>query len=254
MQKYKVSILGCGWLGLALAKELSKQYKVVCSVSSKESFKDLSFGKKIILNHDNRYVNIDFYLTDTLIISIPPRGDYLAYLKIISQYIKPNTQVILFSSISIYNQTSGRIIEKMDQNIKNPNIMLSGEKFLNENIPSLLILRLGGLMGYDRVAGKYSAGKTIAKNSYTNYVHRDDVIEIIKICIKQKITNNTFNIVAPLYISKKKLYDYNAEKYRLKKTIFLDERANKKIVCSKKMQKLLNFNFKYRTLKTICNS
>ncbi len=254
MQNYKVSILGCGWLGFALAKKLSKDYQVFCSVSSDKSIKNLTHQNKTILNEDNGYIDANFYQTDRLIIAIPPRGNYLSCLDMISQQIKPNTQVILLSSISVYGQTSGIVTEKMCRAIDSGAIMIEGEKLLQQSIPSLLILRLGGLMGYDRIAGKYSAGKTMSKNSFINYVHRDDVVDVLKQCIEQNITHDIFNVVAPFHSSRKEVYDYHASKYGFEKTFFVDETLGGKKVSSQKLQKQLGFKFKHNTLETICNS
>jgi len=49
----------------------------------------------------------------------------------------------------------------MSQEITTVNTMLEGEKILQQYQPSVLILRLGGLMGYNRIAGRYSADKPI---------------------------------------------------------------------------------------------
>jgi len=78
-------------------------------------------------------------------------------------------------------------------------------------------------MGYDRIAGKYSASKSVAYDSYANYVHRDDTIRVIEHLIELDITKGIYNVVAPLYKSKKEIYDQNAKKFGFDKIDFISE-------------------------------
>ena len=132
--------------------------------------------------------------------------------------------------------------------------MQQGELLVQKNFPSVLVLRLGGLMGYGSIAGKYSAGKTLHQNRFINYAHRDDVVNLIHLCIVKSIKKNTFNVVAPLHPTCKELYDYNARRYQFPPTIFSDETKSGKIVSSAKIEKILSFSFKYRTVENICQS
>jgi hypothetical protein len=231
----RVSILGCGWVGKALAKKLEPFYSVMVSVQSQSSLDKLEIKNKIILNSSNGFSSSEFYETDVLIIAIPPRDAYLENLNTIFTYIKKDTQVILLSSTSVYTQTKGVVSEKDTEKITNPPLMLQAERLLQQKYPSLLILRLGGLMGYNRVAGKYTAGKTLEHDAYVNYVHRDDVVAIIEKCIEQNIKANCFNVVAPLRATKRKIYDYNSKCYGFEKTLFLSSEVKGKRVSSLKL-------------------
>ena len=85
------------------------------------------------------------YSCDTLVIAMPPRKNYLEVLTLTMKDIEGSTQIIFLSSTSFYD---GREM-----------VVKGGEliQTLNENV---LILQLSGLMGYNRIAGKYTAGKT----------------------------------------------------------------------------------------------
>ena len=52
--KQKISILGCGWVGNALAKQLENAYFVMASVQIQSSFDALEIQNKIILNSKNK--------------------------------------------------------------------------------------------------------------------------------------------------------------------------------------------------------
>lgn len=250
----KVSILGCGWVGKALALELENTYTIMASVQSQSSFDALKVKRRVILNQKNNFNSPSFYKTNTLIIAIPPRGAYLENLITIISHIQEPTQLILLSSTSVYTQTEGVITEEDTQNITTPSLMLQAEEELQALYPSLLILRLGGLMGYNRIAGKYTDGKTLVHNAYVNYVHRDDVVAVIKKCIEKDIRATTYNVVAPIGATKKEIYDYNSKRYGFKKTNFKSNDIKGKQVSSKKLQKELNYTFLCSSIESISRS
>jgi len=239
----RVSILGCGWVGKALAKQIEPFYSVMVSVQSQSSLDTLEVKNKIILNSSNGFSSSEFYKTDVLIIAIPPRDAYLKNINTIFTHIKKDTQVILLSSTSVYIQTKGVVREKDTEKISNPPLMLQAEQLLQDKYSSLLILRLGGLMGYNRVAGKYTSGKTLEHDAYVNYVHRDDVVAIIEKCIEQNIQANCFNVVAPLRATKREIYDYNSKCYGFGKTLFLSSEVKGKQVSSLKLIEKVGYRF-----------
>jgi nucleoside-diphosphate-sugar epimerase len=253
IKKHKVSILGCGWLGLALAKKLQAEYDLICSVSSKESLSKTKPFKTIIQNSNN-YNNKEFFDTNTLLIAFPPKNNYLNNLLEVAKNIKKDTQTILISSTSIYKSLDKEYITEKDSNlIKEPNIMLQAELLIKKLIPNVVILRAGGLMGYNRIAGKYSAGKKL-ENKYVNYIHQEDLIDVIKLIISKKINTKTYNVVAPLNKTRKEVFSYTSKKYNFTKTTFTNIKPTKNIILSTKLQKELNFKFQYNTIETMFNN
>ena len=253
MKKEIISILGCGWVGKALARQLDVDYAVKASVRSEEAYETLNVEKKYILNTENHFKKASFYETDTLIISLPPRDNYLVNLQEIVKNVHKTTQLILLSSTSVYAQTSGIVLEEDTQEIKTPNLMLQGERLVEELFPSVVILRLGGLMGYNRVAGKYTAGKSLEHDAPVNYVHRDDVVNVIELCIKKKLMFSVMNVTAPIEVSKKEIYDFNSQKYAFKKTFFVSSEIKGKYVSSTKLSEELAYNFLYFKCENICS-
>ena len=241
-----VSILGAGWVGKALAYHLEQHYHIKASVQSKSSFNSLDIEDKFLLNSNNNYFHQDFYSTDTLVIAIPPRGEYLELLTRVLTYINPKTQLILLSSTSIYQQTHGRVIERDSHTIiENHSLMLQAEQLLQRKHPYLIILRLGGLMGYNRIAGKYSEGTTIRQNAPVNHIHRDDVVEIIKQIIEKSIRNEVFNAVAPKHPSKQELYNKNAKQFSFQPTTFERSEVEGRTISSQKLIEHLKYEFIY---------
>jgi len=241
-----VSIFGCGWLGQALAFELEQHYKVQVSVRSELSYKGLSFKNKFLLNKNNNFYHKGFFTTNTLVIAIPPKDSYLQILGTVLSHTKKTTQIILCSSTSVYTQTKGIVSEEDTQEIIEPSLMLEAERLIQENRQDILILRLGGLMGYTRIAGKYTAGKSVKNDTYVNYIHRDDVVAIIKKCIQDTIKENIYNLVAPIHSSKKELYIKNSSLFNFTKTTFENDNIVGKQVSSKKLIKELKYVFVYQ--------
>ena len=78
-EREKIAILGCGWLGLPLAKSLlSKRYEIAGSTTSENKLEVLKnagiFPFQIQLDENEIIGNIQDFLkeTDVLVIDIPP--------------------------------------------------------------------------------------------------------------------------------------------------------------------------------------
>ncbi len=209
----RVSILGCGWTGKALAESLeAHSYKINC------------LSRDIKAN-----VEAHMYACDTLVIAIPPRDNYINVLGETLTKIDMTTQVILLSSISFYDGKA---------------LVVEAEGLVSKMHPDVTILRLGGLMGYERIAGKYTAGKVLTSDSRTNYIHRDDVISIIESIMEQDIRSEIFDVVAPVQLTKKVIFDQNAKKFGFKETEFLKGDIKGKALSPTKLRDVLGYIFK----------
>lgn len=204
----KVAILGCGWVGEALLQSLNaNKYETICLLRDMEA---------------------NNYDCDTLVIAIPPRDNYLEVLTKTLEKINPNTQVILLSSISFYDGKP---------------LVIEAEALVQSMHEDTVILRLGGLMGYDRVAGKYTAGKVLTSDSRTNYVHRDDVVNILINIIDKNIRNEVFDVVAPIQSTKKQIFTQNAKVFGFKETEFLSGDEVGKVLTPTKLCEMLGYVF-----------
>ncbi len=238
----KVSIFGCGWVGKALLEAIRHDYEVYCSVQNQSSYDALEGEKRFLLSADNLYDEI-FYDVDVILIAIPPRGEYLKTLTQLLSFLPSNTQLILLSSTSVYTQTEGMVIEDDTQEIEEPTLMLQAERLVASLRSDVLILRLGGLMGYERVAGKYTAGKTKAHDVPVNYIHRDDVVSVIKLCIDNDTRTEVFNVVAPLHPKQSEVYALNAKAFGGEETCFDSDKVLGKVVSSEKLVNYFDYLF-----------
>ena len=215
-KKKKIAILGCGWVGNALKDKLeSKGDEVNC------------------LSRDiNMDTLVGFYACDTLIIAIPPSDTYLDVLEDVVFSVSLNealdTQIIFLSSTSFYNSKK---------------IIIEAEELVKIKDENTVILRLGGLMGYDRIAGKYTEGKTI-ENRPTNYVHRDDVVGIIESIIEKNIRNKIFNVVAPKQSTRKEIFIQNAKQFGFEQTHFDGNSSRTNSLTPEILCDVLGYSFK----------
>lgn len=208
-----VSILGCGWTGKALKESLEEDaYNVHCLLRDVKS---------------NDVVHM--YNCDVLIIAIPPRENYLEVLEETLKKIDVSTQVIFLSSISFYDGKA---------------LVVEAEALMQKMHPSVTVLRLGGLMGYERIAGKYTAGKILTSDARTNYIHRDDVVGVVENIIHQNVCSEIFDVVAPVQSTKRKIFTQNAKAFGFKKTEFLGGDEVGKILSPTKIYDVLGYVFK----------
>lgn len=239
----RISIFGCGWLGRALADSLKANYFIQASVQTQHSYNAFNLRNKCLLNEENAFYSTNFYQTDLLIIAIPPKGNYLQTLERVLSYLDEEVQIILLSSTSVYTQSSAETIETDTRSITTPSLMLEAERFVRKKRPESLVLRLGGLMGYDRVAGSYSVGKTFEHDVYVNYVHRDDVVSVITLCIEKRVKADYYNVVAPIHRSRKEVYHANADRFGFAKARFTTHVIKGKKVSCEKLIKALGYHF-----------
>ncbi|RXJ69226.1 GDP-L-fucose synthase [Halarcobacter ebronensis] len=241
------SILGTGWLGFALAKELKKDYSVKVSIRDLEKENQMiSEGLEPYLLDENNLQNLDSLLnSDFIFINFPPKKskDYITFLEnIYSNKNILNKKVIFISSTSIYKKEEGVFDEDSPLNESN-SLVFKAENLIKNKTD--IIFRCSGLMGYNRIAGKYFAGKSLdCEDSKVNYVHRDDVINATKFVIENDISG-IFNLCSKVHPTKKEIYTYNAKRFGFEEPIFKNKKSyENKIIDGSKIESL-GFRYKY---------
>lgn len=252
----KIAILGCGWLGLPLAKALlENNYIVNGSSTTIEKTETLSaFGIKafqVNLEQQSNSLN-DFLNAEELIITIPPKStNYAKSIETLLPKIEASTikRVIYTSSISVYGNVTGVITEKtethptrtsVEQIIEVEQLLLNNKSF------STNVIRLGGLIGNDRHPAYHVTGKLLnTPNDLINLIHLEDCIATIQLLLKSNITNNIFNLVNPYHPTKANYYTNCCKYLNLPLPIIKnDSKISKKEISSKKICTSLNYQFK----------
>ncbi|WP_229860110.1 hypothetical protein [Candidatus Sulfurimonas baltica] len=189
---------------------------------------------------DKTQDNSSFYHCDTMIIAINPKHNYLQTLSKIAELTKPTCRVILMSSTSVYKEFDCEIDESAV--ITKTSLQKEAEELMQALKDSVVILRLGGLMGEDRISGKWKSSSSFA-DGFVNYIHRDDVIKITKELIQSSYTNGIYNLVAPKHPLRSEVHKKNSEGFGFELGEF--EGNSYRIVNSDKIIKELNYTFLY---------
>jgi len=231
-----VAILGCGWLGLPLARSLlGAGYTVHGSTTSANKLNLLSEAGinpfHIQLEEQKVVGPIKAFLknVDVLLINVPPGlrngGSENYVLKMESlckaMLVSGVRNVLFVSSTSVYGRGEG---ETTEDTAPAP-LTESGRQVLEAELlfrstPRFksIIIRLGGLIGPNRHPVTRLAGKKGLKNGDDpiNLIHLNDAIHVIRTVLEGQHWNQVFNAVYPAHPSKKNYYRKEAQKRQLK--------------------------------------
>ena len=273
----KITILGCGWLGLPLAKSLLAKGYVVKGSTTSESKLDLLKNAGILsfqiqLEEHQISGNIEEFLkeTDVLVIDIPPglrreistsnEMTFVNKVKTLIPFIEKSgiQKVIFVSSTSVYGD-GFPIVEITEETKPNPDTESGKQLAITETLLQsnshfkTTVIRFGGLLGDNRHPIKFLAGRTNVENpdAPVNMIEREDCIGIIEKILKYSETSEqhdnwgeTFNAVAPQHPTRKAYYHKKAEIFNLPLPTFAEDSESKgKIISSEKVETILGYSF-----------
>jgi nucleoside-diphosphate-sugar epimerase len=261
-KRFAVSILGCGWYGLALAKSLIKEgYLVKGSTTSIEKLESLQeFGIKsyqVDFSTENEVYSPKFFQSDVLFIAIPPKrksGEVNSYPQKIKAICKAAADgrikhVILISSTGVYGNT-GQVLNELNEPIpasESGHALLLAENIVitQENISSTII-RFGGLFGPDRDPGRFLKGKQAIPNGLApvNMIHLNDCLGISHLILEQASFGRVYNACSPQHPSRIDFYSRSAIKASESPPDFIRELKEWKIVDSVNIPLYLKYIFK----------
>jgi len=243
--KDKISIIGAGWLGLALANYLNEQNYDIQIVKKSKPVPTLEkFWLKKDIDTDNLF---ELSEAKVWIYMLPP----VSTEKILSRLekilsLKLPEKIILISSTGIYPDEN-KIWKETDLpagGFEKTALELTEKIWFDTGICS--ILRCSGLVGPGRNPAKFlAAKKNIPKpNAPVNLVHQWDVIQAISTLIKNENLSEVYNLAAPFHPSRIDFYSKMAEKYQLEKPEFLSDLTLGKEIFGQKIVDKTCFKYK----------
>lgn len=261
-----ISVLGCGWLGKPLAKELRRLgHTLRGSTTSQQKLKELQFegiaAYRIKLLPEGVRGDLTAFLSEArlLIVDIPPglrsdpEADFSGKIELLKEYIErsPVEQVIFVSSTSVYADSEELPVyteeDEPNGTAENSLQLITAEKSLQAGKSfTTTIVRFGGLTGADRHPVRYLSGRKNIKDpkASVNLIHRDDCIGIVKEIISKEAWGNVFNAVYPEHPSKEAYYSQKAKELQLEKPEFDRSEASKgKKIASVNLEFKLNYKF-----------
>lgn len=264
--KSQISVIGCGWLGLALAKNLVKDQFIVKGSTTTKNKLDVLNTHKIkpyLVNLNESEITGDYsqFLTGskTIIINIPPglrrnpSKNHVLEIKHLMHAIEAHSikNVLYISSTSVFKNEVDfpKITAKTKPNAtaSNAKQLIMIEQMLRDNSNfNTTILRFGGLIDENRHPSTMLSGRKNVSNPKApiNLIHKKDCIAIIKTIIKNNQWNLVLNAAFPKHIDKETYYkeDCKAKNLPLPNYNYTEE-SKGKIIDSSTLVQLLNYTF-----------
>ncbi|TVZ25959.1 nucleoside-diphosphate-sugar epimerase [Gillisia sp. Hel_I_86] len=262
-----ISILGCGWLGLPLAKKLIEGgHTLNGSTTSRDKMNSLGnegiAPYKIQLFEEGVQGDISSFLenSEVLIIDIPPglRKDpevnFVAKIGRLKSYVeKSGIQKVLFVSATSVFEDGKNLPTYTEEDVpngtaENAKQLIEAEELLkaSDNYKTS-VLRFGGLIGPGRHPVNYLSGKTDLKDPEgpVNLIHLEDCIGIIEAIIEKDAWGETFHGVCPEHPTRKEYYSRVAKVKGLAGMSFNEDSVSKgKVIKSVNIDEILGYQFK----------
>ncbi|MGF1512110.1 MAG: SDR family oxidoreductase [Elainellaceae cyanobacterium] len=217
MTTSNATILGCGYVGEAVARRWQDQGLVVTATTTTPSrlsqLETLAQQTALIKGSDRPALVSLLQDQAVLLVSVgAPRSDayrqtYLETAKSLATVLPdtPITQVIYTGSYAVYGDRQGAWVSEADEISpvnKNGEILAETERILLDLATasrSVCVLRLGGIYGPGRELAKIfgRAADTTrpgAGDDASNWVHLDDIVEAIDFARRQRLSG-LYNLV-----------------------------------------------------------
>lgn len=266
MNVKKISILGCGWLGLPLARRLlAEGYEVKGSTTREEKLGSLKAAGiepgRIVLGETVEGDLKGFLDSDVLILDIPPgRREEVeeSHVLQVSQLIdallvSPVKHVLFVSSTSVYPDLGREVVEDdaQDPDLAGKpagRVLLFAEEMLrSERAFSTTVVRFGGLIGPGRNPSDFlQRMKTVVDPEQpVNLIHLDDCIGIVCAILRQGAWGEVFNACCPGHPTRGAFYEAAASRLGIDVPQADRPAASRpfKIVSSRKLADVLGYRF-----------
>ncbi|NTV66131.1 MAG: SDR family oxidoreductase [Chlorobaculum sp.] len=236
MNVKKISILGCGWLGLPLGRYLAGEgFTVKGSTTSERKIAALKEAGiepyKIVIGEALEGDIASFLDSDILVLDIPPgRGEavvehHVGQISLLIDALadSPVRYVLFVSSTSVYPSPGREVVEtdaedpEVADSLAGRALLYVEEMLRSESSFSTTVLRFGGLIGPGRNPAEFMQRMTEIANpgQPVNFIHLDDCIGIIAAIIRQGEWGEVFNACAPLHPTRGEIYKAAAESHGL---------------------------------------
>ena len=231
-----VAIIGCGYVGTAVARYWSQMGLVVTATTTTEErvadLEAVATRVLVVKGDDEAALQSAMQNQDTLLLSVGARNadvyeaTYLrtaqTLVKVLEQ-VSSVQQVIYTGSYAVYGDRQGEWVDEespLSPASRNGEILAETEQVLlsARNLKSC-ILRLGGIYGpgrelvkiFGRLAGTTQPGDG---KDRTNWVHLDDIVAVVEFARRHKL-QGIYNLVNEVPLTKRELFDRVCERHNL---------------------------------------
>lgn len=244
----KVAIIGCGYVGMAVAYYWQKQGHFVTVTTTREErvaeLEKVAAQVVIMQGNDAKAVQSLVQNQDTCLLSVAPistrqvdaevyRETYIPTAKNLVAALQETPtvkEVIYLSSCSVYGNKNGEWVDetsRVDTDNEYNQVLYETEQILLNSACEDLkvcILRLGGIYGLGRELIKRLsrlAGKTLpgSGESFACWIHLDDIVRAVDFA-RQKRLNGIYNLVNDLRWTSRELCDYVCDHQGLERIVW----------------------------------
>jgi len=254
-ENLKIGILGSGWLGSAIGKELSTRGYSVWGTTTRGSrlgeLRDEGITP-VLLKLGNRGENENPVLpeADFILLFMSPQVIWNER-HTLSRMVRScgAKSMLLASSTSVYPDSNGRVKEEDAEYIQSAHsgiVMLSLEDhFRNLTDIQTVVFRFGGLYGPGRDPGRFLSGRAILDggDAPVNLVHQEDCIRAVLTVLNATQQTGTYNICADEHPSRSEFYTYAAEKLGVEPPRFSGKKMDFKIVDNSLFKRTFDFEY-----------
>lgn len=233
----RIGIIGCGWLGKALAEQLViRGDQVVTTVRTQDKAIELSEGNFICLPLALPIETLrqhQVFQHDIIVVAITPqfKKGRIDYAQNIEQIIDAAehtgvVKLILVSSTGALAGNTGVINEDaayLAEDEKSVLLQQAEQSVINAKLQGKVI-RMSGLVGEDRKPGRFLAGKQDLKQALApvNLIHQIDAIGLLLKLIDSDTSQQIFHGVSNTLVNRKDFYQQAAKSMRLEPPTFSD--------------------------------
>lgn len=268
-----VSVIGCGWLGAPLARQLvDREWEVRGSTTTPEKIDPLKENgiEAVLLTLDPTPRGTDWeslFESSVLVLNIPPPRDaedvHVAHRRQIEAIQlaagRGNVEWVLFaSSTGVYPRVE-RTVSESDCPPGEPDALpgprretsealLEAERILME-APEFdtTVVRLAGLYDTeDRHPGRFLAGrKGVGRpNAPVNLIHREDAVGVFLSVLEKDVRGDVFNACADAHPTRQEFYTRAADALGLDPPSFDDQDSTTgKRVSNRKIKETCGYQF-----------
>lgn len=266
-----ISILGCGWLGGALARHLHDEgVSVRGSTTTPQKVEALAEDgiEPFLLNLDPDLSGDTvepFFESTALFLNIPPpRGDnarsvHLQQVDAVRTAAREgDVEWVLFASSTGVYPSVERTVTEADCPPGQPEALPGPRRSTGDTLLEIearllddpafdtTVIRFAGLYGGDRHPGRFLAGRTglSRPRAPVNLIHREDCVGILTTLLDQNVRDDVFNACADAHPTRRELYTQAAKKLGLEPPSFEEEDSTTgKVVSNQKIKDSCGYQF-----------
>ncbi len=272
-----VGIIGCGWLGKALAARLLGQGTSVLATSSQQgnveqlNEQGIEAQQLLLPSRIKQLGQHDIFNQQCLVIAITPKfrqgqTDYGIKVEQLVDAAKEQgivQRIILLSSTAVYQGFEGLVDENTNLNlvesspvkadsVEKAPILYTAEQAVLNFYQQGSVLRLAGLVGPERHPGKFLLAKRTLKNSTApvNLIHQQDAVGLILSLLTSASPQGVFNGVSDTHVTKALYYQAAARSLGVELPTFSADKVldSTRIVSGDKAKQQLGYSFIYPDL------